>query len=68
MRGELDYRFLAMSTGSTTSISSTYILFLTEMQKRQTHENEFALLINEYVENSVKEQRENLTELTNIVP
>ena len=36
MRSVLDYRFLAKTTGSSTSISSTYILFLTEMQKRQT--------------------------------
>ena len=37
------------------------------MQKRQTPEKGFALLINEYVENSLKEQRKNLTELANIV-
>jgi hypothetical protein len=38
------------------------------MQKRQTLQKGFALLIKEYVENALKEQRENLTELTNIVP
>jgi len=38
--------FLAMNTSSSTSIASTYILFLTEMQKRQIPENGFALLKN----------------------
>jgi hypothetical protein len=34
-------------TGSSISISSTYILFLTEMQKRQTLRNGFALFKND---------------------
>ena len=40
--GVVDYRFLASTTGSSISISVTYILFLTEMQKRQTPQNGFA--------------------------
>ena len=39
----LDYRYLAKSTGSSISISITYILFLLEMQKRQTLEKGSAL-------------------------
>ena len=35
-RGMVDYRLLAISSGINISISVTYILFLTEMQKRQT--------------------------------
>ncbi|MGB5992327.1 MAG: hypothetical protein WBG61_08400, partial [Desulfobacterales bacterium] len=38
------YRYLASTTGSNISISITYILFLTKMQKRQTPEKRFALL------------------------
>ena len=34
--------YLAMIAGLCTSIYSTYILFLTEMQKRQITEKEFA--------------------------
>jgi hypothetical protein len=34
----VDYRFLAKNAGLRISISSIYILFLTEMQKRQTLE------------------------------
>jgi hypothetical protein len=30
----IDYRYLAISTSSSTSISSTYILFLTKLQKK----------------------------------
>jgi len=36
-RDEVDYRFLASTTGSSISISITYIVFLTEMQKRQRY-------------------------------
>ena len=43
-RNVVDYRFLAIITGSRTSISITYILFLTEMQKRQTLQKRFALI------------------------
>jgi len=35
-------RYLAINTGSSISTSSTYILFLTEMQNRQTLPNGFA--------------------------
>jgi hypothetical protein len=38
---------LAKSTGSSISTSSTYIVFVTEMQKRQIPENGFALLKND---------------------
>ena len=38
---------LAKTTGPSTLTSSTYILFLTEMQKKQTPENGFALLKND---------------------
>ena len=38
---------LASTTGSSTSISITYILFLTKLQKRQTRWNGFALLKND---------------------
>jgi len=37
----------AMSTGSTTSIYSTYILFLTKLQKRQIPGKGFALFEND---------------------
>jgi hypothetical protein len=37
----------AKTTDSSTSISSTYILFLTEMQKRQIPEKGFALIEND---------------------
>ena len=42
-----DYRYLAKTTGPSISISSTYILFLTKMQKRQTLKKRFALLKND---------------------
>ena len=42
-----DYRYLASTTGSSTSFSITYILFLTEMQKRQTLVKRFALFKND---------------------
>jgi len=38
---------LARTKGQSISISSTYIVFLTEMQKRQTLSNGFALLKND---------------------
>jgi hypothetical protein len=47
----VDYRFLASTTGSSISISSTYILFLTEMQKRQTPGKGFALIKKRYHNN-----------------
>jgi hypothetical protein len=39
--------YLASTTGSSTSISSTYILFLTKMQKRQIPEKGFAPIEND---------------------
>jgi len=42
--GCVDYRYLTIITGSSTSISSTYILFSTKMQKRQTLLKGFALI------------------------
>ena len=42
--GEGNYWYLVMSAGFSTSIKSSYILFLTKMQKRQTPRNGFALL------------------------
>ena len=47
IRGGRDYRFLASTAGLSISISITYILFLTKLQKRQTLEKEFALLKND---------------------
>ena len=46
-RDVVDYRYLAKSTDPSTLTSSTYILFLTKLQKRQTLENGFALLKND---------------------
>jgi hypothetical protein len=43
----VDYRYLAISTSSSISISITYILFLTKMQKRQTLEKGLPLLEND---------------------
>jgi len=45
--GVSDCRYLAKSTSSTISISSTYIVFLTKLQKRQIPEKGFALLKND---------------------
>ena len=42
---------LAINTGLSISISITYILFLTKMQKRQTLEKEFALFKNDITTN-----------------
>ncbi len=47
----LDSRYLASTTGLSISISITYILFLTKMQKRQTLEKEFALFKNDITTN-----------------
>ena len=41
------YRYLAKSTSSSISTSSTYILFLTKLQKRQIPEKGSALLKND---------------------
>ena len=46
-RGVLDSRYLAKTSGSSISIYSTYILFLTKLQKRQTLSNGFALFKND---------------------
>ena len=39
--------YLAKTKGQSISISSTYIVFLTKMQKRQTRKKGFVLLKNE---------------------
>jgi hypothetical protein len=39
-----DCRYLAKTAGSSILISSTYIVFFTKMQKRQTPEKGFALI------------------------
>jgi len=39
-----NYMYLASTAGSSTSISSTYILFLTKLQKRQIPEKGSALI------------------------
>jgi len=44
---KLNLCFLAINTGQSTSISITYILFLTKLQKRQTLRNGFAFLISD---------------------
>jgi hypothetical protein len=46
-RDVLDYRFLAINTGSSISISVTYIVFVTKMQKRQIPEKGFAPIEND---------------------
>ncbi len=46
-KGFAKYRYLAKTTGSSILHSSTYIVFLTKMQKRQIPENGFALLKND---------------------
>jgi len=43
-KGAADYMYLAKTTGSSISHSVTYIVFLTEMQKRQIPEKGFALI------------------------
>jgi hypothetical protein len=40
-------RYLAKTAGINTSIKSSYIVFFTKMQKRQTPKKEFAFLISE---------------------
>jgi len=50
-RGVADYMYLAKTKGLGISISITYIVFLTEMQKRQTLEKEFALFKNDITTN-----------------
>jgi len=47
-REVLDSRYLAKITGPSTSISITYIVFLTKLQKRQTQRNGFALIEKRY--------------------
>jgi hypothetical protein len=42
------YRYLASTTGSSTSIPSTYIVFLTKMQKKQIPEKGFAPIEKRY--------------------
>ena len=42
-----DYKYLAKTTGPSTSISIAYILFLTKLQKGQIPLEEFALLKND---------------------
>jgi len=43
--------FLAKTTGPSISVSITYIVFLTKLQKRQTLEKEFALFKNDITTN-----------------
>ena len=43
-RDGVDCRFLAINTGPSISISSTYILFLAKLQKGKPEKNEFALI------------------------
>ena len=50
-RDEVDYIYLASTTGLGISISITYILFLTKMQKRQTPAKGFALFENDITTN-----------------
>jgi hypothetical protein len=45
--GVVDCRYLAINTSSSTSISITYILFPTKLQKRQTLEKGSALFKND---------------------
>ena len=47
MRWYVDYKLLAITSGFSISIKSSYIVFLTKMQKRQTPQKEFAFLISE---------------------
>jgi hypothetical protein len=47
-RGVVDYRYLAINTGSSISILITYIVFVTKMQKRQTLDKGFALIEKRY--------------------
>jgi len=47
IRGGRDCRYLAKTTGSSISISITYIVFVTKMQKRQTLEKGSALFKND---------------------
>jgi len=46
-RDVFDSKFLAINTGSSILTSSTYIVFLTKLQKRQTQRNGFGLLKND---------------------
>jgi len=47
MRFYEKYKYLAILTGSNISISSTYIVFLTKMQKGKPPKKGFALLKND---------------------
>jgi hypothetical protein len=42
-----NFRYLAIKTGSSISISITYIAFVTKMQKKQTQKRRFALIEND---------------------
>ena len=46
-RGRRDYRYLAINTGSSISTSSTYIVFLTKLQKGESPRKGFALFKND---------------------
>ena len=46
-KGFAKYRYLAKTKGQSISISITYILFLTELQKRQARRNGFAFIEND---------------------
>ena len=45
--GGADYRYLAINTGSSTSIPSTYIVFVTKMQKSKPSKKDLPLLEND---------------------
>jgi hypothetical protein len=55
---------LAINTGSNISTSSTYILFLTKMQKRQTPEKGFALFEKRYHKNLDNKKGNTITPLS----
>jgi len=52
----VDYRYLAKTKGQSISIASTYIVFVTKMQKRQTSERSLPLLKND-IPNNLKPQK-----------
>jgi len=41
--GVIDYRYLAINTGSSISISNTYIVFVTKMQKSKPQKKDLPL-------------------------
>ena len=51
LSGMVDYRFLAKTTGSSISIPSTYIVFLTKLQKGKPSEIGLPFLENDITTN-----------------